>query len=96
MAKIKFEIAHPDKDRIEIEADDGFVIDDWRELTSATCLIMSGGFFKRHPDRTVFSSSGSALFIFNGDPFGTDSQGSATLELPDNGCPGDGWTWRRL
>ena len=96
MAKFQFEITQSGYDTIKIEADDGFLIDDWRELTTATCLIIGGGLFKRHADKTVFARDGQAVVTLSGDPLGNDSQGSATLELPDNGCPGDGWTWRRL
>lgn len=96
MAKYQFEIGQAGHETIRVEADDGILIDDWHELSEATCLIIGAGFFKRHPDRTVFGRDGQAVFTLHGDPLGSDTQGTAVLDLPDNGCPGDGWRWRRL
>ena len=96
MAKFQFEITQSGYETIKVEADDGILIDDWRELSEATCLIIGAGFFKRHPDKTVFSRDGEAVFTLNGDPLGSDTKGTATIELADNGCPEDGWSWRRL
>lgn len=96
MAKMQFEITQAGHETIRIEADDGVFVDDWRELTANTCLIMSAGGFKRHADKTVFAHRGEPVLTLFGDPLGSDTQGTAVIDLADNGCPSQGWRWRRL
>ena len=96
MAKFQFEITHPEEETIKIEAEEGLLPDNWLELSKNTCLIPSGGSFKRRMSETEFTARGNTAFVLSGDPLGSDTQGAARFELVESGHSLDGWTWRRL
>lgn len=96
MSKFRFDISQTGRDTIRIEADNGIFIDDWRELSGATCLIGSGGGFTINANESVFKSGGILNFRLLGKPFeaDVDHTGDAYIELAEPGCPNDGWMWR--
>ncbi len=96
MANREFAVTKPGKQTIRIAADDGLIIDDWKDLTTPSCLAFGAGRFRIEDTKTVFFQDGTGdVFVFFGEPFGTDSAGNASLLLVETGCDQDGWTWTR-
>lgn len=95
MAKFLLHISQTGHDTIKIEADVGIIIDDWKELTAQSCLIVPNGGFKIEANEVVFSSKKTLNFKLFGKPFEADvgDTGDAYIELAKSGCPNDGWTW---
>ena len=79
----------------KILADDGFVIDDWKDLNTVSCLIVGSGGFQILADEAVFTSNSEPVFRLLGKPFSSSvgDTGEAVIELFDNGCTNLGWTW---
>jgi hypothetical protein len=97
MAKREFAVTKLGKDTIKISADDGLIVDDWKDLTSPSCLVFGVGRFRIEDTKTVFFQDGTGdVFIFFGRPFGEDDTGEATLLLVEDGCDMEGWTWARI
>ena len=98
MAKYRFDISQTGYDTIQIEADDGFVIDDWKDLTAPSCLIVPNGAFKIKATEAVFTSGGNTNFRLIGQPFSAavGDTGEAVIELFDNDCTNLGWTWELI
>lgn len=96
MAKRTFLISKAGKKTIQIAADDGIIIDDWKDETAPSCLVFGAGRFRIEDSKTVFFQDGSGdVFVLMGKPFGADQSGSARLLLIENGCDADGWLWTR-
>lgn len=96
MAKYRFDISQTGYGTIKIEADDGIIIDDWKDLSAPSCLIVPNGSFKIQATEAVFSSGGIVNFKLLGKPFDAPvgGTGDAIIELFDNGCTNLGWTWK--
>ena len=97
MADREFLITKMGKKTIRIRADNGFIVDDWTDLTSPSCLVFGTGKFRIEQSQTVFYSVGSGdVFVLSGQPFGDDFSGAAKLLLAETGCETDGWAWKRV
>jgi hypothetical protein len=93
-----FAITQSGYQQIDIEADDGFFIDDWRDLSAPSCLLVPAGGFRIEETRAVFSSEGVVIFVLQGRPFEIDPghSGQATIETADTYCPNVGWRWQLM
>lgn len=98
MAKYVFHLSHADHPTIRIEADDGFIIDDWTDLSAPSCLTVPSGSFKLYGSYTVFNSNGVENFRLNGTPFSSPvgATGEAIINLFEPGCSNLGWTWKLI
>lgn len=98
MSKYRFDISQSGFDTIMIEADDGWIIDDWKDLTAPSCLIMTEGNFKIEADKVVFSNSAVEVFRLLGTPFeaSVGATGESVIELSEHGCPNVGWQWKLI
>ncbi|MER2266133.1 hypothetical protein [Methylobacterium oxalidis] len=96
MAKYVFHLSHAEHPTIRIEADDGFVIDDWTDLTAPSCLTTPSGNFKVFDGYSKFSAGGIESFRLIGKPFSSelDETGEAIIELFEPGCSNLGWRWK--
>jgi hypothetical protein len=94
-AEYRFDISQSGYDTIKISADDGFVIDDWKDLTIPSCLIAPSGGFTVKDNEALFTTEGVENFRLIGKPFSAavGATGEAVIELFDNDCTNTGWTW---
>ncbi len=95
----KFELTKSGSPTIEISADNGSLLKNWRDLTAPSCLTFGVGIFTISTAKVDFSSAGAGVvFRFFGKPFevNTGDSGAAVLELFDSNCDGSGWTWIKV
>jgi hypothetical protein len=98
VSKFRFDLTHASSATIEIEADDG-ALNNWKDLTAPSCLMVGVGNFEKKPDKSFFSQFGTGeIFYLFGSPFNAPigSNGEAKLILTDNGCDSDSWSWERV
>lgn len=97
MTSRTFTISKNGSSSIRIVADDGILIDDWKDVTAPSCLLFAAGRFRVAVAKTVFFQDGTGdVFVFMGKPFGSEQTGAAQLLLVEHGCDSDGWVWTRV
>ena len=68
-SEYRFDITQTGYETSKILADDGFVIDDWKDLNTVSCLIVGSGGFQILADEAVFTSNSVSVFRLLGKPF---------------------------